>query len=116
MRPSMKKWGVSVVCTTSFGIKTPPTEKGRGFAKPLMASISVDAPPPPPPPWLKPNRSADCLYHRCLLRVPMVVSNRPRKKVDVVGMRKKVETGEIGCKLKHGGVKIKLASSSPVLS
>ena len=41
----------------------------------------------------------------------MVGSNRPRKRVDVVGVRKKVEMGETGCKSKHGGggVKIKLA-------
>ena len=45
-------------------------------------------------------------------------SKRPRKRVDLVGIRKKVEMGETGCKSKHaggGGVKIKLASS-PVLS
>ena len=41
-----------------------------------------------------------------------VGSNQPRKIVDVVGMRKKVEMVKPGCKSKlEGGVKIKLASS-----
>ena len=40
-----------------------------------------------------------------------VGSNQPRKRVDVLGMRKKVEMGETGCKFKLGGVKMKLASS-----
>ena len=40
-------------------------------------------------------------------------SNQPRERMDVVGMRKKVEMGEMGGG--GGGVKIKLASS-PVLS
>ena len=30
-------------------------------------------------------------------------SKRPRKRVDVVGIRKKVEMGETGCKSKHAG-------------
>ena len=45
-------------------------------------------------------------------RPPWVGSNQPRKRVDVLGMRKKVEMGETRCKFKlGGGVKIKLASS-----
>ena len=47
-------------------------------------------------------------------RPPCVGSNQPRKRVDVVGMRKKVEMGETGCKSKLGGggrVQIRLASS-----
>ena len=36
-------------------------------------------------------------------RPPWVGSNQPRKRVDVVGMRKKVEMGETGCKSKLGG-------------
>ena len=52
---------------------------------------------------LKAHNWADWLHHPCLLGVPMVGSNRPKKRVDVVGMRKKVEMGETGCKPKPGG-------------
>ena len=36
-------------------------------------------------------------------RPQWVGSNQPRKRVDVVEMRKKVEMGETGCKSKRGG-------------
>ena len=45
MRPSMEKKGGFLCVHTLVWHKKPPTKKG-GFVKPLMASISVDAPPP----------------------------------------------------------------------
>ena len=43
---------------------------------------------------LEAHIGTDWLHHPCLLRVPMVGTNRPRKSVDMVGRNKKVEMDE----------------------